>query len=130
MRLSLGGRANAYKLGSLVDKSYIVRQATVDDIADMERAEMQPFAVMVPNRIIESKEKLPALEDGPIPHNQVMKACFADVEVYDGDIVLVAIRKTAAFYVHISRVFIMDAGPENMFMMSDTNVYKIFQHGY
>ena len=130
MSIFFGSRSGFYVLGTPVDKSAIVGQATVDDIADMDRFEMQPFAVLVPDRNIESKEEFPSLEEEPNPDELVMKTCFADVEVCDGDFVLVAIETTAAFYVHISRVFIMNAGPRNMFMPSNTDVDAIFQHGY
>ena len=130
LSIFLGSRSGVYVLGTPVDESVIVRQATVDDIADMDRFEMQPFAVLVPGGDIESKEEFPALGDGPIPEGLVKKTCFASVEVCDGDFVLVAIKRTAAFYVHISRVFIMNAGPSNMLMSSHTNVHAIFQHGY
>ena len=130
MSIFFGSRSGVYVLGTPVDKSAIIGQATVDDIADMDRFEMQPFAVLVPNRDIESKEEFPSLEEEPNPDKLVMKTCFADVEVCDGDFVLVAIKRTAAFYVHISRVFIMNAGPSNMYMSNHTNVHAIFQHGY
>ena len=91
---------------------------------------MQPFAVVVPDREIESKEQFAALIEDPNPESLVAKTCFVDVETYDGDVVLVAIKKTAAFYVHISRVFIMNVDHHRMFMPSNTNVQKIFKHGH
>lgn len=130
MSVFLGSHSNVYVLGTPVDKSKIVRPATVDDISDDERFEMQPFAVLVPDREIENKEEFPALEEEPNPEELVMKTCFAFVEVYSDDTVLVAIKKTAAFYVHISRVFIMDAEPKNMLMPSFTNVDAIFANAF
>lgn len=130
MSIFLGTRSGVYVLGTPVDESAIVRQATVDDISDIERFEMQPFAVLVPDRDIESKEELPSLEEEPSPDSLVKKTCFAHVEVFGGDFVLVAIKRTAAFYVHISRVFIMNASPKNMLMPSYTDVDEIFSHGF
>lgn len=129
MSVFLPSLAGVYVLGTPVHESAIVRQATVDDITDEERLEMQPFAVLVPDRVIESKEEFPALEQEPNPEELVKKTCFAFVEVDTEDNVLVAISRTAAFYVHISRVFIMNARPQNMLMPSYTNVDEIFKHG-
>lgn len=130
MSVFLGSRSGVYVLGTPVDESAILRAATIDDITDPERFEMQPFAVLVPDRNVKSKEELPDLKEEANPDDLVKKTCFASVEVCDGDFVLVAIKRTAAFYVHISRVFIMDAHPRNMLMPSYTDVEEIFKHAY
>jgi hypothetical protein len=122
--------ANVYSLGSRVHESKIIRPAEVDDITNEERYEMQPFAVLVPDRKIENKEEFPPLGEEQNPEELVMKTCFAFVEVCADDSVLVAIEMNAAFYVHISRVFIMDAKPRNMLTPSYTNVNAIFAHGF
>lgn len=121
--------ANVYSLGSLVHESKITGPADVDDITNEERYELQPFGVLVPDRKIASKEEFPPLEDEQNPEELVMKTCIAFQEVCADDSVLVAIEKKAAFYVHISRVFLMNATHHNMLLPSYTDVDEIFKHG-
>lgn len=129
MSVVLGSQSGVYILGTPVDDSVILRQATIDDIEDETRFEMQPFAVLVPNRNIQNKEELHALGGDPSDReNLIMRTCFAHVETHDDEYALVAIDKSFAFFAHISRVFIMKAEPKNMLMPSYTNVDAIFDH--